>query len=82
MIFVPKSEWLVNSPDLNPIENLWAIMENKIYEHGYFNSVEQLTEKIKQVWSEMSKVTLQGLSRSMEKRLESVQKHPNRKANY
>ena len=29
--FIKKDEWLANSPDLNPIENLWSIIDEAAY---------------------------------------------------
>ena len=63
--FVSKKEWPGNSPDMNPIENLWSIMEAKVYENGHFDSFEELILKIKDVWNNISVETLQKLSRSM-----------------
>jgi transposase len=29
--------WPVNSPDLNPIENVWSILKKKVYRYNYTN---------------------------------------------
>jgi hypothetical protein len=80
--FIPKEEWPGNSPDLNPIENLWAIMESKLYDNGHFGTIDELIEKIQHVWKNIPLSTLQSLSRSMKQRLEYVKENPDRKAPY
>lgn len=44
------------SPDLNPIENIWAQMTNKIYRNGKnFKSAEELKNSIIEEWNHLNK---------------------------
>jgi transposase len=45
-----KHFWPGNSPDLNPIENLWSIMEGKVYCPPLATNKETLVKKIKDAW--------------------------------
>jgi len=80
--FIAKEEWPGNSPDLNPIENLWAIMETKLYENGPIESLELLNQKLQEVWRSTTLSTLTSLARSMKKRLKSIQNDTSKKAEY
>ena len=43
--------WTAYSPDLNPIENLCAILSYKVYANNrVFNSVQELMEAIETCW--------------------------------
>jgi len=42
-------EWPGNSPDLNPIENLWNFMKKKVSEK-HPSSLDALQRAIKEVW--------------------------------
>ena len=44
-------DWPGNSPDLNPIENLWHVMKNKVADQHPTN-IESLTTAIKIVWTQ------------------------------
>lgn len=65
-------DWPGNSPDLNPIENLWLIIKNKVECHNT-GSLPKLIEAIKTVWcTEISQEICQNLIKSMPERLIKV----------
>ena len=65
-------QWLGNSSDLNPIENLWSVLKDKVSEKQPTNTKE-LEETIKAVWVlELSAEYCRSLVKSMPKRLEAV----------
>lgn len=66
-------EWPLSSPDLNPIENLWGILKQKIYEGGrQFDSKQQLWEAILTSCKEIQAETLHKLTSSMDARIVKV----------
>ena len=68
-------EWPGNSPNLNPIENLWTNMKNKVSEKQPLSGAE-LVKAIKEVWvKEKSKEYCQSLIESMPKRIKAVIKN-------
>jgi len=66
--FIPKEKWPANSPDLNPIENLWSIVLDRAKdskcttEHGW-----QLA--LARQWALISVEELQSLIGSMDRRI-------------
>lgn len=59
------------SPDLNPIENLWDHLERKIREHTIQNK-NQLKKVLMEEWQKIPTETTRKLALSMKRRLQSV----------
>jgi transposase len=69
------TSWPSNSPDLNPIENVWAIMKNRVYRRRP-TTVEALKQIIQEVWNSLTVDLLRRLVDGIPKRLkEVVRKH-------
>ena len=69
---VPVMDWPGNSPDLNPIKNMWEAMKQKI-EEKQPSSLQDLINKIKHVWClETSPEFCKKVARSMPGRLQKV----------
>ena len=47
------NDWLVNSPDLNPIENVWRILKSRVKVHHSTNS-QQLRKTIEKEWNNIT----------------------------
>jgi hypothetical protein len=60
--------WPVRSPDLNPIEHLWNIIDKKLVSQR-LNNLYELELAIVQVWSEIDSSTCANLIESMLKRI-------------
>lgn len=60
-------DWPSQSPDLNPIENLWAIIKEKVAEKEPKNLIE-LKREILAAWNAIPKETLIKLAKSFKKR--------------
>lgn len=66
--YIPPSEWPSGSPDLNPIENLWGWMQDKVNEKNIKTS-EGLWREIKKIWGTLTPEFLTPYILSMDERL-------------
>lgn len=64
-------EWVAQSPDLNPIEHLWAILKIKVREQGPTN-LNELKRVITGEWIKMDPKVINNLVESMPRRCEAV----------
>ncbi|KAI6649942.1 hypothetical protein LOD99_6306 [Oopsacas minuta] len=53
--FWQKAKWPRNSPDLNPIENLWSILKDKVEEFEQTSTVNNLVKNLEKAWSGISR---------------------------
>ena len=64
-------KWPGNSPDLNPIENLWSILKRQVRERDT-STIPKLEAAIYDAWRNIDKSILSNLASSIPKRLRMV----------
>jgi len=66
--------WPAQSPDLSPIENLWAWMKDRIGERRHrIKNIIQMSVAIREAWDEITPEVLMKLVDSMPKRMDLLQ---------
>lgn len=67
--FWRKGTWPGNSPDLSPIENLWATLQKELDSLEPATSLKRLEAQLKSAWKKISPETLENLYNCMPNRI-------------
>ena len=74
-------DWPSNSPDLNPIENMWHMIKNNV-EKRMPKNIEELKKFMVEEWDAISDETVNNLVLSMENRCKLVLKENGDRISY
>jgi len=74
-------DWPSCSPDLNPIENIWAIIKQKV-EYCMLNNLKELERYMIKEWQAIPESILKNLVDSMRRRCQEVLKKNGELINY
>ena len=69
---IRKLSWPENSPDLNPIENLWKIVKDIVQKEVLPQNKEELVNTIHRAWEEVSLELIECILASMPHRMKAV----------
>ena len=73
--FIEKTCWPPNSPDINPVENLWSLMDEVVYKDPTPKTMKDLKRRLKQAWKKIPLSTsryMTFISHSMPQRLRNM----------
>ena len=69
--FTPKGGWSPNSPDLSIIENIWAMLQDRVVEDLAFTE-DKLVESVERAWWAIPQDQIQRLYNDIPRRIEAL----------
>ena len=73
--FIAKDGWPANSPDINPIENIWSIIDETMYKDSAPKTMEELKRRLRFAWKNVTLDALKELAHFRPRRLENAIKN-------
>ena len=78
-----KLIWPAQSPDMNPIENLWAVMKKAVQKvHKSGDTVDVLIKNIKEAWENIPMEVINRLVETMPTRVNELKKNKGKSTRY
>lgn len=68
---ITTMNWPSQSPDANPIENVWSLMKMKLRGKGVFN-IKQLSRRVREIWRSLPLELAEKLVKSMPRRCQAI----------
>ena len=80
---VNRMEWPAQSADLNPIENVWGLLKQKLRKlHNFSKNEDELFETVSKLWNDLPDAYFQKLHACMSIRVQKVKTVKGRSTKY
>lgn len=80
--FWGKGVWPGNSPDINPVENLWSILQNLVFEEPRPTNRTELIDRVLKTWKSFPLDLLTNLAQSFKRRIIQLEERQGLKVDY